>query len=181
MAALTPKPTVTGNDTWWPRVVLLQGLVQRVCLDLGPGRKLRHVALAVVAGEPAALVCECRHPSIVDHDGEAIFVDARLLAFLDDRVQLRVAVRLPFLAVEAHERMRLARIRVPRFPRGAEIGALVVVRNLEAQLDNAVLAINRRGLQRICLDQLVAELFLLVLMAGQAGPAAGDDRCAPGD
>jgi len=54
----------------------------------------------------------------------------RLLAFADRRSQFLRAVRFPFLTVEAHERIRLARKIVPGFPLEAEIGVLVVVSDL---------------------------------------------------
>src|SRR6185436_12433990 len=65
---------------------------QRVGVGFLFRRSARHVALAVMAGEPAALPGEARHLAVVDHHRHAVFIHAGLFAFADDLVELRVAV-----------------------------------------------------------------------------------------
>ena len=98
------------------------------------------------------MIRESRYPTVVDHDRKPVFIDPGLLALLDDRIQFRITVRFPFLAVEANKWVRIARMRVPGLPLRAEIRVLVVIGDLETQLGDTVLARNGCGFQRICLD-----------------------------
>jgi len=62
-----------------------------------------------MTGQPATLLRETRHLAVVDHDRHAVFVDARLLAFLHHLVELGKAVDLPLLAIETQVLMLAAR------------------------------------------------------------------------
>ena len=157
-------------------VVLLDRGQERVGGDFFLGELFRHVALAFVAGEPAALLRKHRHLAIVDHDRHAVFVDGGLLAFLHHLVELGIAVGLPFLAVEALVLVFRARIRVLRLPLVAQVGILGVIRRLDLEIHRAVLAFDRHRLQRTALDQFVAHGLFLACVAGGAGLAVLDQR-----
>src|SRR5678815_1109612 len=94
-----------ASDVYKRKVLAQVALLQRAEQGVGAGLFLRnralHVALAVVAREPAALPREPRHLAVIDHHRQAILVDPGLLAFAHHLIELRIAVDLPLLAVEA--------------------------------------------------------------------------------
>src|SRR5512134_1255132 len=97
-------------------VRFLDRLVERVFGDLRGAGLARHVALAVMASDPAALLVEVWHRAVVDQHRHAVLVDRRLLALVGGRRQPRRAVSLPFLAVEAVIGIAVARVAVLRLP-----------------------------------------------------------------
>src|SRR3972149_10259651 len=129
------------------------------------------VAHAVVAGQPAALLREQRNLAVVQHDREAILVERRLFARAHHLVVAVVAVPLPLFPVEAHVVVHAPFATEVRLPLEAEIDVLRIVRGLHGDIDDAVLAGDRRRLGGAVLDQNIAEGLFITLMARHAALA----------
>ena len=127
------------------------------------GSELRHVALSIVAGQPAPLLAESGHLAVVDHDGHAVFIDTGLLAFLHHFIQLRETPDLPLLAVIAQVLMLGSRISIVGLPLKAQIQILCVVGRLYTQIDVTILACDRHRFERAAFDEFLADILLGVL------------------
>ena len=140
-------------------------------LDVGLFGQVRHVALADVAGQPAALLGEHGHAAIVDHHRQAVLIDGRLAIVPDLAAQARPADLLPVGAIEAPMRVRGAGVVVEGLPLESQVQVVVIVGGLHREVDDRLLAFDRVGLQAPSPDNRLAQLLFLALMARNAAVA----------
>ena len=127
---------------------------------------IARVAHSVVAGQPAALLGEPRHLAVIEHDRKAVLIERRLLARPDRLVIAVMAVPFPLLAVVAHVIVHAPFAVEVRLPLESEIDVLGVVRGLRRDIDDAVLARDRRRFDTAALDDNIAEILLVALVTG---------------